>query len=194
MPKLWNETVEAHRAQVRDAIVNSAAALVLEQGVRAVTMSQIAERAGIGRATLYKYFPDVETILRTWHASRVEEHLAELLRARAASGTAVARLNAVLRSYAHGTRRAGGHDRDLVSALHPDEQLTHARNRLRELLSELITEAARDGELRDDVPPDELAAYCLHALAAAAELPSAAAVDRLVTVTAAGLRIPAEAE
>jgi len=26
-------------------------------------MSHIAERAGIGRPTLYKYFPDVETIL-----------------------------------------------------------------------------------------------------------------------------------
>ncbi|MBA2423836.1 MAG: TetR/AcrR family transcriptional regulator, partial [Actinobacteria bacterium] len=41
---------------------------------------------------------------------------------------------------------------------------------------------------RDDVSPDELASYCLHALSAAGGLSSRAAVRRLVTVTLAGLR------
>jgi hypothetical protein len=40
------------------------------------------------------------------------------------------------------------------------------------------------------VAPAELAGYCLHALAAAASLPSRAAVHRLVTVTLAGLDPP----
>jgi hypothetical protein len=44
--------------------------------------------------------------------------------------------------------------------------------------------------LRNDVAPDELASYCLHALAAASSLPSKTAVRRLVTVTLAGLRPP----
>ena len=44
----------------------------------------------------------------------------------------------------------------------------------------------------DDVPAAELANYCLHALAAAGSLPSKAAVQRLVTVTLAGLRSPAD--
>ena len=52
MPRLWNETIEAHRAAVRDAILESTWALVDEHGLRSVTMSQIAEKAGIGRATL----------------------------------------------------------------------------------------------------------------------------------------------
>jgi hypothetical protein len=51
-----------------------------------------------------------------------------------------------------------------------------------------LIEAAENGNLRDDVAPDELASYCLHALAAAGSLPSEAAVRRLVTVTLAGLR------
>jgi hypothetical protein len=41
---------------------------------------------------------------------------------------------------------------------------------------------------RRDVAPDELAVYCLNALAAAGDLPSEAAVRRLVTVTLDGLR------
>ena len=65
MPKLWNETIEAHRRAVHEAILNTTAALVAEHGLRSVTMSQIAEEAGIGRATLYKYFSDVDAILLT---------------------------------------------------------------------------------------------------------------------------------
>jgi hypothetical protein len=54
----------------------------------------------------------------------------------------------------------------------------------------LLTEAAETGDVRDDVAPEELASYCLHALTAARSLPSEAAVRRLVTVALAGLRPP----
>ncbi|HEX5859861.1 MAG TPA: hypothetical protein VFY91_17270 [Microbacterium sp.] len=53
---------------------------------------------------------------------------------------------------------------------------------------ELIAEAADAGAVRRDVGADELARYCLHALAAAAGSSSSAAVQRLVGVTMAGLR------
>ena len=75
MPKLWNETIDAHRRAVRDATLNTTAALVAEHGLLSVTMSQIAEQTGIGRATLYKYFPDVEAILFAWHERQVSGHL-----------------------------------------------------------------------------------------------------------------------
>jgi hypothetical protein len=50
--------------------------------------------------------------------------------------------------------------------------------------------AVETGDARDDVPPDELAVYCLHALRAAAVLPSPAAVRRLVQLTLDGLEPP----
>ncbi|HEX5902785.1 MAG TPA: helix-turn-helix domain-containing protein, partial [Actinomycetota bacterium] len=56
MPRLWTETVDAHRREVRSAVLDAAADLVAERGLRSVTMSEIAHRSGIGRATLYKYF------------------------------------------------------------------------------------------------------------------------------------------
>src|SRR5687767_12640605 len=67
VPKLWNETIEAHRQAVQEAILDTTAALVEEHGLTAVTMSAIAEKTGIGRATLYKYFSDIETVLSAWH-------------------------------------------------------------------------------------------------------------------------------
>ena len=67
VPKLWTDTVAEHRQAVREATLDAAARLVAERGLTSVTMSAIATEAGIGRATLYKYFPDVEAILVAWH-------------------------------------------------------------------------------------------------------------------------------
>jgi len=78
VPKLWTETIETHRREVREAILDTTAALVAEHGLLGVTMSQIAEETGIGRATLYKYFPDVEAILLAWHDRQITGHLAQL--------------------------------------------------------------------------------------------------------------------
>ena len=189
MPKLWNETIEAHRRDVREAILESTAALVAEHGLRSVTMSQIAEETGIGRATLYKYFSGVEAILLAWHERQIARHLKSLAEIRDQAGDAGVRLEAVLEAYAliaHESR--GHHDSELAAFLHRDEQLVRAQRRLSAMIQDLLTEAAGSGDVRDDVSPDELARYCLHALAAARSLPSKAAVRRLVTLILAGLR------
>ena len=74
MPRIWADTIDRHRRQVNDAILDATAELIAEQGPLSVAMSAIAERAGIGRATLYKYFPDVESILVAWHTRDFAEH------------------------------------------------------------------------------------------------------------------------
>ncbi|HEV2779070.1 MAG TPA: TetR/AcrR family transcriptional regulator [Actinophytocola sp.] len=198
MPKLWTETIDAHRHAVREATLDATAALVAEQGLRAVTMSKIAERTGIGRATLYKYFPDVEAVLLAWHERQIAGHLAQLAEIRDRAATPGQRLDAVLEAYAHihrqrlqhhGTHQhAESHDPDIAAALHRDEHLVPAEKRLHELVRDLVAEAAEAGDVRGDVSPDELATYCLHALNAARSLASQAAVRRLVTVTLSGLR------
>jgi AcrR family transcriptional regulator len=188
MPKLWNETIAAHRREVRDAILDATAALVAEHGLRAVTMSQIAEATGIGRATLYKYFPHVEAILRAWHGRHVADHLERLADLRDRAGDASERLEAVLEAYALIAHERERHGADLVALLHRDAEVAAGQRQLREMISDLVREGAATGDVRDDVAPDELASYCLHALAAASGLPSKPAVRRLVAVTLAGLR------
>jgi hypothetical protein len=44
------ETIEAHSCEVRDAILDTTAALLAEHGLRSVTVSQIAFETGIGPA------------------------------------------------------------------------------------------------------------------------------------------------
>lgn len=191
VPKLWNATIDAHRRAVRDATLDATAALVTEHGLLAVTMAQIAERTGIGRATLYKYFPDVGAILLAWHERQISRHLEQLAQARDQASNAAERVGAVLQAYALIAHESHGHrDTELAALLHRDEHLTRAQQHLSDLMRDLLAEAASSGDLRDDVPPEELAHYCLHALTAAGSLPSQAAVHRLVAVTLAGLRRP----
>jgi AcrR family transcriptional regulator len=185
---LWNETIEEHRRAVRDATIETTAALVAEQGLRAVTMSQIAEETGIGRATLYKYFSDVESILHAWHGRQIVGHLERLAEVRE-KADAGERLEAVLEAYALISHESHGHhDNELAAFLHRDQQVARAQQKLHRMIRDLLKESAAVGDVRDDVAPDELASYCLHALAASSRLPSHAAVRRLVTVTLAGLQ------
>ena len=190
MPKLWTDTLEEHRRAVRDATLDTTAALVAERGLASVTMSQIAAETGIGRATLYKYFPDVEAILTAWHQRQVARHLDQLATVRVqARGGPGGRLKAVLTAYATITHQRP-HGTELAAVVHRGEHLADAQQQLLGFLRDLIADAANTGEVRDDVPPMELANYCLHALQAASSLPSEAAAHRLVTVTLAGLRLP----
>jgi AcrR family transcriptional regulator len=188
VPKLWSSTIETHRREVRDAILETTAALVAERGLRAVTMSEIAEKAGIGRATLYKYFADVEAILDAWHQRQLMAHLAQLGQVSEQSGPPFERLEGVLQAYGliQHQHQGGEHE----ARLHQGEHVAHAKHHLTELVRDLIAECAKAGTVRTDVAPGELASYCLHALGAAGQLPSKPAVRRLVSVILGGLAPP----
>jgi AcrR family transcriptional regulator len=190
MPKLWAETVATHRHEVSEAIQETAVALVNEQGLLSVTMSQIAQQAGIGRATLYKYFPDVESILRAWHERQIQDHLQELEEASVSAKDPFGRLAAVLHSFAlivHGSR--GHRDTELAALLHSHhESHSHAERQLRQMVRKLLHDCASARTVRSDVSSDELTEYCLAGLSAANRLSSKTAVQRLVDVTLSGLR------
>ena len=126
-----------------------------------------------------------------WHEEQITAHLGHLLEVRDRAGEAGERLEAVLEAYAlicHESRRH--HDTELAAFLHRGEQLGEAQRQVVSLFRDLLDRAVETGGVRDDVSSKELASYCLHALAAAARLPSKAAVRRLVGLTISGLRPP----
>jgi AcrR family transcriptional regulator len=186
VPRLWTDTIEGHRHAVREATLDAAAALIAERGLAGVTMSQVAEATGIGRATLYKYFPDIHSVLVAWHERQIARHLQHLTEVRDGAGSAGERLTAVLQAYARLAHQP--HGTDVAAALHQGAHVAQARSQLSDFLRDLLAEGAASGELRDDVPVEELVSYCLHALSAAREMPSEEAVRRLVAITSAGLR------
>jgi AcrR family transcriptional regulator len=196
VPKLWATTIETHRQEVRAAVVHAVAALIAEHGLSGVTMSAIATKAGIGRATLYKYFPDVDSILAVWHQDQVAEHVARLREISQGPGKAEDRLKRALLAYAeikqHARRQGDGSD--LMAALHSSTGLQAQHDELRAVLGELVEQAVLDGDIRDDIPPTELAAFALSAAAGATLLRSRAATARLIQVTMDALTHRSSAE
>ena len=189
MPKPWEDTVGAYRTATRDAVLEAAGALIAERGLTAVTMSQIAQRAGIGRATLYKHFTDLQTVVTAWHHHQIADHLGELAQARHRSGTPFERLEAVLQAWAGIVGESRPHHGSEVAALlHRDPRIAQAQQQLHDLVRDVIADAAAAGQVRSDVPAEELAAFALHALTASADLDPAAPADRLVLLTLAGMR------
>lgn len=152
-------------------------------------MSEIAQRAGIGRATLYKHFADIQTLVTAWHHRQIAAHLAELSEARHRPGTAMERLEAVLRAWAGIVRGSRTHQGSGVAVLlHQDPHVAPAQQHLHDLVRDVVADAAAAGEVRGDVPTEQLAAFALHALTATADDDPAAPVDHLVSLTLAGMR------
>jgi AcrR family transcriptional regulator len=189
MPRIWAETIEAHRDAVREATLDAVGALVAEHGLTGVAMSQIARESGIGRATLYKYFPDLESVLIAWHERQIARHLAQLTEIAGRPVDPGQRLASVLAAYAD-LQGGHGHGGDVTALLHRGDHVGRAHVHLHEFISRLIRDAARAGHVRGDIAPGELATYCLSALTAASSLPARAPRARLVSLVLAGLSTP----
>lgn len=188
VPRLWSETIDAHRSHVRDSILDTTWQLVTERGLLSVTMSQIAAQTGIGRATLYKYFPNVEAILVAHHARHAGQHLERLAELRDRPGSPDERLQEILKAYALICWHREQHrSPELMALLHEPAHVAALEERIRGLFADLLKEGAAAGEVREDAAPEELANYCLHALGAAGRSRSEAGVLRLVAVILAGL-------
>lgn len=186
MPRLWDATIGEHRSAVSDAILDAAGALAQKHGLRGVTMSQIAQETGIGRATLYKYFPDIRVLLLAWHERQLTDQLHQLKRAKEGAASPWEALQRVLRAYA---RLLHQHSNTGLEAFH--NRLPHGKEteqRLMTFVGDLVAAAAREGQVRADCSPAELAAYLLAALSAAQAARSAAAVERLVGLVLDALR------
>ena len=187
MPKLWNDTIDTHRLAVRNAILDAAARLAEQHGLSAVTMLAVAETAGIGRATLYKYFTDLPAVLAAWHERHVAEHLRQFHQVIDDDGRPILqRLEWIVMSFARMSflQRGSG----MAAMLHASDHARHSKQHLSRMLGQLIQEAVNAGHVRTDVPAEELAVYCLSSLGGAADLPSDEAVDRLVAITLSTLQ------
>ena len=166
----WGETVDEHRKIQREAIAAAAWTLAREHGPFGVTMSQVSEAAGVSRPTLYKYFPDVESMLTAHHRRHVEAHLAELRAVVNGPGTATERLEHLVLAYAEICHQRAQHGGVEMSRLvHSPSELDAGESQLLDLFAQAIGDAAEPGH--GDLPAASLAAYAVRALAAAQDVP-----------------------
>lgn len=133
----------------RERIVTAAREMFVEFGAD-VPLDEIARRAGVGNATVYRNFPDRDALVREIVCSVMDRISEQAEQSLAASGDAFEALSRFVHVSAD----------ERVSALcpmvsstfdkhHPD--LVAARERLEQLVESLMERAQKAGQLRTDV-------------------------------------------
>ncbi|MEU8028805.1 helix-turn-helix domain-containing protein [Streptomyces sp. NPDC049099] len=150
---------KAHRPRAdalrnRERIVTAAREMFVEHGPD-VPLDEIARRAGVGNATVYRNFPDREALVREVVCSVMDRTAEAAEVALAETGDAFAALERFVHAAAD----------ERISALcpmisgafdqhHPD--LEASRERVEELVKEVMVRAEAAGQLRPDVGVGDL--------------------------------------
>ena len=103
MPKIIGESLASHRELTRTRLFEALGSLMAEQSFESITMSQIAERAGVGRTAVY--FADKEVLLLAYMRQVTEEFTAVLTQRLAAEPDPLMRLRLYIRSHLQMTSR-----------------------------------------------------------------------------------------
>lgn len=181
VPKIWSDTVEQHRSDVRQSILHTTATLVAERGERAVTMSEIATEVGIGRATLYKYFNDIDSILDAWHEHMIATHLADLTSIAERHSDAEMRLRAVVTRHVEMIQEHHSPGASIMTAnAFRSQAVTNGLDRLVRFFAKHVKDAQAEGGLDPTAPAVEYSRFLLHALDAAGSTETKAATIRLI--------------
>jgi AcrR family transcriptional regulator len=162
----------------RDEIVRATLRCMGERDFAAITTRDLAQAAGISEATLFRYFPKKDEILRTIFTDLTRAFLAELDQAVGLVDGPVERLRAVCRTHA----RFGAKNRDLLLIVKRECSYGMRRNPklfegLRKFLDRLQG-LIRDGIAAGELYPDtdcEAAALALHSI-----VPTTLMADRVV--------------
>lgn len=167
----WEASLALHRAQQRRLIQRAAVDLATEQGLGSVGMVDVAKRAGISRATLYKYFSSVEAMLASFMISEVEQEHATLEQRLAGLDDPLERLHAVL-SHLLVYFASPGH-RSASTVIDPHQfspevgaQVGAAMQRLHDMVRDQIVAAVDAGALRSGTDVEVLADVFQHLLTA----------------------------
>lgn len=151
----------APRKPRADAIRNrerllETAAEIFSAGGPDASLEAVAKRAGVGIGTLYRHFPTREALFEAVYRREVDQlsELAERL------ANEVGPVEA-LRRWLHANVRLVATKKGMVAALalaayRPSELHAYSADRLAKAVGSLIDRAAKAGEIRADITPEDL--------------------------------------
>ena len=116
------------------------------------TMGDLAIAAGVGRATLYRYFPNREAVLTELARVAAEDLLEQVADAEVETAPVLESISRLTR----GLVGVGSRYLMLGHAGKKPEGVDDLQQGLAEPIQRLFARGVRDGSLRDDVPPEIL--------------------------------------
>ena len=175
----------------RDQIVAAALDLFLDRGID-VPLEEIANRAGVGIGTLYRRFPDRNTLTR----AVAYEGLHRMVDMAQAAWQDEPDAWQALCRFLHGCveMRLGALQSAVEPRLHDEiraaPELRTARRELSDLIDRMTTHAKAAGTLRHDVGSAEVGLLMSLQIYAPPDVPNEPAVRRVVDIMLDGLRNP----
>ena len=103
---LTAETLPGKADATADQVLDAALALFIESGLRRTTMDDVAQQAGIGRATLYRRFGDKDQLVQAVILRECQQQLALIEQHLKGIGSVV---DALLEAFVLAVTRAQGH-------------------------------------------------------------------------------------
>lgn len=149
MPRISARTLEEHRAETVDRLMDAWAELVRARGYADVSLADVAARAGLARTAIYNYFPDREALLFAWTDREVRRTLSILEQEIAEAPTHAEKLQAFVRMQLvdFATRHLPP-GQEVVQFLNPETYgrfMEHIAP-VEQMLRAIIDEGARAGE------------------------------------------------
>lgn len=159
MTSSWSEVLDEHRSRQREQVLTAALELLGERGMAGLTMSALAQRAGMSRATLYHYFSDVDAVLAAWVGEEIKRSLAALVSEASAIADPLARLEYVIDAQAQlfasqHHRLNTEHFESEAGAPAVRREVSNQMAPLRHLLAATVADAQRLGIFRSDLSAD----------------------------------------
>jgi len=151
----WDSATAHYRDRQRDSILVAALHLLAGQGSGGMSMSSLASAAGISRATLYRYFSDLDSVL-VGIAEMLAAHDDDLATAVESESGARQQLRYLVGVL---VQAHAGHDLSteaIVGALPPAARglLDEHERRTHRLVQDILERGRQSGELRDDIDPE----------------------------------------
>lgn len=187
------EALRADARRNRDQIVVAALTLFLDKGID-VALDEIAREAGVGIGTLYRRFPERDTLIRAvaYEGFRRLANLAEAaLREEPDAWHALGR-------FLHGCTqmRLGALQSAVEPRLHDEirgaPELREVRRELADLIEQMTAGAQAEGAMRPDITADDVGLLMTVQIYAPPRVPSTLATRRVVDIMLEGLRAGAD--
>jgi AcrR family transcriptional regulator len=155
---------ERKSAEVKRAFFEAAMTLFRLKGVEQTSVDEIAQRAGYSRATYFNHFGTKEGVLR-YYGQRLQERMEQQLAEAAPGASPAERIREMFLAMAH---EADRHSEDLklvyLHSLRDPAYFagpTPARQRVFEMLCDLVAQAQGEGEMRRDLSARQIAFHLM---------------------------------
>lgn len=184
-------TLRADAARNLELILEAAEAAFAEQGHEAC-VADIATRAGVGQATIFRRFETKDDLIAAVFERKLRQ-LVESAEAAARKRRAWDGLTAFMTTVTELQLRDRGFFQSIAEQLMEREHLIELKLRVKAAMTDVVDRAKAEGDLREDLGPEDVFAFCCAAASAAGIGPNQTprAAKRYLSVITDGMRAAA---